>query len=774
MTNDAEFCQLEQSESIPREKGLSDHYKQALDKQLLLNSPMGIRIDFNITRSELELWLSPQAKQSVDYGMRNFSNRDDHTRIFDRIHFPGLNPAEYYSIDYDPFHSVVRYENTAIHIVPLVDDPAVLLWVEGDDYLVIDLKSDKQDTILEQSEGCFVMAHPDRGLDLEFAAAAGPGRGSYQHQRHTDDGRSTYARFRLMPDQLFVLGGELASEHVRDSCKTLATSPIQELINKNEERVQQATAPGHVLFRNRPDWQAQFDLNKRVLFSAEDHGGWIPAALRAIYYLCWHFDSAIISSFAAQCGWPEYLRKWTQFELLNPTETPGPVPGRFFGQLVTGKMSKQEEWGLYCAVWSAFTHWTQTGSTEFMQGKYKANILECLDWMERCAYDPNMGAFGFWYRGEEPFEDSYDYGFDEAVGKAVSGGCASFDRVPIRRSYNFAGNLLNYNAYIMLGAMLDGDERDPMFAKADALAIFLKRAIDENFSQLVRLADGTLRADPMPKGWKTGSMFSPDYSWVPTVLSEERVGKIDGIRNGEERFVHQVLLNYVMRDPAVMGSDDFVEFMDIFLPQCRRAGEYLQMPGTVIENVNCPDGSYHDNRPQVFATSLMNATMMGTALRRFPFGIAVRANNFVETITGYEYQGRTLKLEFAGAGPACSLTIGKTRLNRTLQVPEELLEQSNEITVEMHENSSGISWMGSSVRLLRADEEEDACRWHVQAYGRNAIFFDGRPAAIAIVQDEQEVPLRITQAHGWCYVDFDGNGEFSVSVSGNPSRPGIL
>ncbi|TFH05377.1 MAG: hypothetical protein E4H09_02085, partial [Spirochaetales bacterium] len=102
----------------------------AVETAIFMHSRMGIRIEFNVTRGELDLWISPQAGKSVDYRVRNFSCRDDHTSIFDAITFPELPARRFLSCDYDPFHSVLNFDGQKIHIASLLDEPVVLLWAE--------------------------------------------------------------------------------------------------------------------------------------------------------------------------------------------------------------------------------------------------------------------------------------------------------------------------------------------------------------------------------------------------------------------------------------------------------------------------------------------------------------------------------------------------------------------------------------------------------------------------------------------------------------------
>ena len=70
---------------------------------VLMHSHMGIRIEYDIGAQRLNLWISPSPTTSIDYHDRNFSNRDDHTSLFDRIRFPDLTLETFWAAITTPF-----------------------------------------------------------------------------------------------------------------------------------------------------------------------------------------------------------------------------------------------------------------------------------------------------------------------------------------------------------------------------------------------------------------------------------------------------------------------------------------------------------------------------------------------------------------------------------------------------------------------------------------------------------------------------------------------
>ena len=83
---------------------------------VLLQNRMGIRIEYCVDRSRLQLWISPRAGRSMEARDRNWSNRDDHTAVFERILLPGLDLGAFEGADYDPFHSVLRFKSQVLHL----------------------------------------------------------------------------------------------------------------------------------------------------------------------------------------------------------------------------------------------------------------------------------------------------------------------------------------------------------------------------------------------------------------------------------------------------------------------------------------------------------------------------------------------------------------------------------------------------------------------------------------------------------------------------------
>ena len=164
------------------------------------------------------------------------------------------------------------------------------------------------------------------------------------------------------------------------------------------------------------------------------------------------------------------MKKWTEFLLANPTVVDEEKPeGRTFAMLVN-KITKWEEDGVFFAIWTAFTAWTQTGEKRFVEGENLRVLEDAMDWLERYCYDKNKRLFGRYYHCETPLPGSRGDGYDNATGKPTNFFTCRYKDKSIRRSYDIYINQFSYASYAMLAAMQSDDEkREAYLGKAREL-----------------------------------------------------------------------------------------------------------------------------------------------------------------------------------------------------------------------------------------------------------------------------------------------------------------
>ncbi len=768
----------------------------AADTFVSMHNRRGLRIELNLDKKTLELWISPSAGRSLDYRDRNFSNRDDHTAVFDRVSLPQIERKDLLGCDYDPFHSVLRFKDQTLHVATLFDRPVVVLWFERPS--LVDLKSDKQDRFLRRTASLFEIEHPDRGRSFRFVAALGAGEGSFAHQRDVDEGRSTYARAALAPGQLLVLAGELEDEPVADWARQAAETAASETLAGTEAKVERALAHGRLRLRGRGELQRVLDLNRRVLLSMQDESGAIRAAIKYIYYLIWVRDGAIITVPAAYSGWLDPLTRWDAFLLANPTVTEAEPKGRFFGQLVNGRITKWEEDGLFYAVWSAFAHFGQTGDRRYASGANLAVLRDATDWLERLTYDRSRGLFGRYHDGETPFAGSRGDGWDDAVGSPAERFVTKVQGHVVTRSFDLAMNVQVWGVYTMLAAM-DEERGAEYAAKA--------RALEAKLRPWLAVKDG-----PPPNQGPVSGGKLPDYGelqagdGVPVRPSLREIGMSDTawalsltplagevfdlpplrqrLFAANAREKNPSLATYF----SLLGSLDgefhdeaqMLAAIDRAVPEAVRPGRFLPMAYTAPEVLGIEDGHpYHDVRPQAFSVGPWLWSVANLGLRRLPFGIAVRATTALDGIDGYEYRRSAIDVRWEGLGQVERVLLNGKLIAGSLQIPDSLLvDGKNALVVGLGSRPlAGPVLVSSTVRLesVKPSSAGDSSGAHgaavdrrgpvtyaIEGLGRNVLVFRGRPQVRVRDAAGRAVRVRLRSLDRHTAYDFEGRGRFQV------------
>jgi hypothetical protein len=777
----------------------------ATETLVLMHSRMGIRIEFNVNQCALTLWISPQAGKSVDYRDRNFSCRDDHTCIFDRISFPELAGRKFTGCDYDAFHSVLNFEGQKLHVASLLDRPVVLVWAESPE--VVDFKSDKQDAISRRTPRVFGVRHPDRGKLLTFCAALGKGKGEFAHQPEVDAGRSTYARVVLAARQLLVIGGELETEKVEAIVTGVAAKPVAALLAENERQIAAALLPGTVVIRDNPEMQKLYDANKRHLLSAQDASGAIRAALKYVYYLIWSTDGSVTATHVFQTGWHDFLTRWLGFLLANPTSQEAPPAGRFFGQLVNGKITKREEFGSLCAVWAAFMHWGLTGDDRFVSGQNLRVLEDAVDWLDRYCFDPEVGGLGTFYFGggsEDPFYGSNDFGFDAAVGCPIRRDCYAprYQGRIILRGYEFGMNLNQYNMYLMLAARTSGAKSAAYARRAGTIEKFLLKLLDENARAYYRLDGGALVPAPVERDREKSGLLavqseSPAFfmpAFARLFMNRQAAFKpltTESVKDKMPCYVYGLLAGL---DTEFVSEDQVFASLEATLIYNIRPSRFMPMAYTMVETLGLEGGEWHDIRPQAFSAGPFQGAVANLGVRTMPFGIALRGSRHLAALRHYEYRHGHLDIRYTGRGKVRRILLNGKPLEHTLQVPDARVRKgANAVVVELAaQPPAGPVLIYSTVRLIDTAVAAQTVSYKLECHCQNVLIFRGVPegvregirgvpagvrsvragvpagaAGTVIIRDARgrEVPATHTRQGAYLFVEFPGRGQFVATVS---------
>ncbi len=772
-------CSIQEKEDTASEEGMKT------DRMVLMHNPMGIRIEYNISKQELVLWISPKAKASKNYFDRNFSNRDDHTSIFDRISFPGLANATFDSCKYDPFHSIIYFKEQTVHLATLYDHPALFVWLEKPGK--IDFKTDKNDEIINRKDNIFHSEHPDRGYVFGYMARIADGESHFQHQLQIDRGRSTYARAHLKPNEPLLIAAALKEQDVpRIAFNLIKKSPAQWLESVNE-KVDEKTKYGRVVFKGHDKLQKLIDFNKRIWVSSQDHMGALHASIKRIYYLIWVREGGLACPWMGYTGWVDPLEDWTAFQLANPTEIYDEGPGgRFFGQLVNKKITKWQEDGAFYAIWSAFTHWTQTGDDQFVSGDNLVLLEESMDWLERYCYDHEKGLFYRRYYCETPLKQSRDYGWDNAVGRPETRWVpAPYQGEDIVKTYDIYVNLLNYAAYMMLDAMRQeqGMERkydDKASILAENMKRFFKKDQLPSYGELITTDKESIIADPY-------GMDDTDYQWALTLppfyphyinISKIREHLFNDLMEEMDGFFLAAYFSILgSLDIYHFDQDKIMQATEYAAKECYKPWTDLPMAYSMVEMSGVfPPGSGHHIRPQMFTMGAWFGAMGNLGVRRLPFGIALRPSQKLTAYENYQYKNHLVNVEYEGTGNSIkNILLNGEELRFTWQIPALALEKGkNHVKVVLGGKKQNPSTLiASSMELINVKTAADnKVLYTFRGYGNNKIEWINTNQQNIKITDKKnrEIEYEVMHYNGNMITTFKGQGIFYISLDAINSK----
>lgn len=739
---------------------------------ILMQNRKGLRIEYNLDRSNLQIWISPQAGKSFSYIDKNWSNRDDHSNVFDRILLPGIELSTFDSCDWDPFHSKIYFQDQTLHISQIYDQPAVLLWFEKDGLVDFKIHGDE----VERSEKTFIINHEDRQRYFQSAAIIGGGEGSFQHQLELDYGRSTYARAHLAPGQVLLIASELQKEKIGENAKEWIKQPIDDILARNEQMIKEDLSTGKFTIKDRPEMQKLLDKSRRVALSMQDFKGFMRSTNQYIYYLLWYRDGGMNVSHISYSGWARPAYDNTKFALLNPNVSNTEPKGEFFGQVMGGPITKWQEDGLFYVVWPAFSHWTQTGDKSLCSGEYLKTMENAMDWLERYCYDEQKGLFGRYYACETPMTGSRGDGYDHATGAPTFKWGSEYEGNTIVRTYDIYVNYLHYSTYLMLSAMQENEEKaDEYYRKAKNLEENMVKFLDyegvlPSYGDLETQSGEMITAKPY-------GMDIWDYVWG-VALPPFRPNKPEAYRDlreqirsdmttTEEGYFHCVYFALLTSmDTEIHNEDSIMAAMDMLVPVSIRPGKYLPMPYAMPEMFNMPDGDpFHDVRPLVYSIAPWLSAVTNLGLRRMPFGLSVRGTNYLENIDNYEYQGSLIDVNFKGKGELETIKVNGKELKNSYQIPENFLtEEENHIQVELSDNpKSDNILISSTLKLHSIEEKAGGVNFNMKAYGKNVLTLKKPTRKLRIFDDAgNAVEADVIEFDNMKVFEFEGRGDYIV------------
>lgn len=743
------------------------------ETQILMQNRRGIRIEYTLDRASLQLWISPQAGISMSYVDQNWSNRDDHTHVLDRILIPGCDLTQFVRCDWDPFHSIIYFKKQILHIAQIYDRPAVLIWFEKDG--LVDFKING--TEVERTDNTFIINFTDRGRDFQSAAVLSPGEGYFQQQLQLDKYRSIHTRAHLKAGQVLLIASELKKESIGEKAKQWVKTPVKSILSANEEKIAADLAYGRFTLNNRPEMQKLLDKSRRVALSMQTYKGFMRSTNQYIYYLLWYRDGGMNTSHITYTGWPQPAFDHTKFALHNPNFTNEHPDSIFFGQVMGGPLTKWQEDGLFYVVWPAFSYWTQSGDKILCEGKYLETMERALAWLEARCFDEKKGLFGRYFACETPMSGSRDDGWDNVTGAPTFKWDSKYKGKTIVRSYDLYVNLLHYSTYLMMSAMQEDE------AKAEALyrkAMNLEKNINiffdyddvlPSYGELQTETGDFITAEPY-------GMDIWDYVWGLSLPPFEPT-RPEKYRNLREQLREDMMTTekgyflcvyfalLTSMDTEIHDEDKITAAMDQLVEYSIKPGKYLPMPYAMPEMFNISEENpYHDVRPLVYSIAPWLSAVTNLGIHRLPFGIAARGTRYLENLSNYEYKDALINVRFKGTGETVKLLLNGEELQSTLQLPEDrLIKGENTLIVKMEEKPlSPNQLVASTVQLISA-VEADKPEFKIKAYGKNVLTFKNLMGSVMVRNLEgNPTEYERMELDPFTYVEFPGRGEFLISI----------
>ncbi len=745
--------------------------------QILMHNPLALRLEFRIDDGALILWWSPKAGQSYACADRNFSNRDNHLNVFESIRIRGCERSNFKSCDYDPYHSVLHFDNQRLHLAILPEHPVVLIWAEKP--LTVDIKTDRYDEAQIRSAAAFDVLHTEASYTFAFSARLSAGSGAFRHGDVSAPWNSYYSQATLEEGQILAFGVGLKEDGIAGVLAECLQHTSEEHLQRIDTALEPIETMGRITASDHPEMETLQRTVVRGLHSMIDLSGTFRASIKAIYYLIWVRDAGFSFAYQAAAGWPHKLGEMCRLLLSNPTTAQGDkVPaGRMFGQLINTDYGKYEEDGAYYVIWSIFTHWTQTGSRACLGREDQALLTEAVDWIEHYIFDEARGLFGEHFADETPAYQARDYGWDYAIGMPSGDEAILHEGKRVIRSYDIYINLLMHAAYTMLAAMTEDTSASRTWTDKASKLWKQMRPFFENpgkglppYGELV-LENGNHVLSPH---WGPASST---YIWGLTMPSFVPFDGWDDLRKS--------LLNEIMRKPAMHwingicgavaavdpwleGEDELLQILLDVKDETLKPGPFLPMGGAMPEKFDAPQGNlYHDIRPQGFAMGAWLAAWAALGVRRLPYGLALRPTRAFQKLENYAWRNMTIDFLFSKISRVGGLVVNGTEIPHTLQVPSDVLSGAHaEIALIEATAADSLLLLRSTIELLSVRHDKNDFVYQLRAYGLSSLDFSRQPAkTAAFTIDGESIDLEVSVRPRITTLKFTAWGEVELRCS---------
>jgi len=696
---------------------MTDYFPKAVvedgKRNIILQNRCGNRLTLLMyaENTSLEFTYKPNAFRRKEYAARNFSNRDNFTLLFENVKLPMINSNNVVGFEYDPFITKLKTKNqwdakNELTIVNIADENVFAISAKTP--LLISIKPH---TKFEVKNGLLTEKFTDRGENIiSYVAFDNFVQNRF---RVLEDG--TYV-IQIFENEVVFFGGEENEYQVNRALDRLKNKTVTELISQNEQLLSTKMNQGVVHFSN-PDFQKVLDINHRIVYSGIDEGGACFGALNRIYYLMWVRDGSMTSSLMARAGNPELIKIWTRFLLNNPSITRKEdntlVPE--FLQIVGSRWTRSEDDGIFYAALSLFSYFKTTGQDDLIQGNEFKTLLNAIDLYLQKTWNADKNLMVSNTVGETPLKSDPYFGYDVVNGNYENNNFHKSQGKELSLNASLYNQVNTYNIMMMASELLSQRPETDHGRKNRYLNIakeiqnsiktkFYDKVHDCLFSSLEYYTDGTQGTldfigdnNPWEGSWATaiGPYFpAPDLQLKTARFIYNNWPKVtkQGYGYCPWNTVSKVLSEYGMT------STEYEKMLSAEIKDALTLTVKYPMPGGLTEYNTALEGW----RALPFSAGSFFFSMASQMLSSLPEGIAVRANDKVDTLSNFRYKLSSLQAFAKGRGDVVlKYIINGDTIANTLQIPEnKLLPGKNLLNVVRGEKNKQFRLFSSSAQLL--------------------------------------------------------------------------
>ncbi|MFW5804238.1 MAG: hypothetical protein ACOCWG_03295, partial [bacterium] len=390
---------------------------------------------------------------------------------------------------------------------------------------------------------------------------------------------------------------------------------------------------------------------------------------------------------------------------------------------------------------------------------------DAVDWIEKYSYDPKMKAFGRYYAHEIPLTNSWDYGWDNSLGKPTETVPVKFNEQVITRSYDLYINSLMYATYHMLSAMQYGEKSREYTYKASQLEPFIKSLFKENelpgYGVLLTDKGQYIKAGPY-------GLSKEDYTWAlalpnfyPEGIDITAVKQLlldDLMVDMENKHLPSTFSFLASLDVLNFKEDTIMKLVDHATEKCYEPNEFLPLKNTMVKVTGAgPDNPENDIRQSTATFGAWMGTMANLGIKKLPYGIAARPTDFIDSINNYQYKNGLLNIHYKGSGNISKVTLNGQELMYTWQVPEGWLRNGNnnlEVIMKDDVTPPKNTLIRSTIQLMSVNIIQGKTEYVIRCYGKNnlefknlekkVVVYDGKNARVNANQENKNDISTIT------------------------------